>query len=182
MKKIMIAAVSAITFGIMFAAGVASAVESSKPETHDGGWIDRHGKVSRADESECLSCHTDRISCIECHQDTKPRDHTSAYVYKGHGLKSQWSRESCVSCHTDSSFCDECHLITAPSTHRRGWGGNLYNADGSVAGRQGRHCTMGCHSFAASGMAVYGNDRVTRRCKTCHQTLERTSNGTHPPN
>jgi hypothetical protein len=176
MKKLIALIIFAAAFVI-----TAHAVESDKPSTHDATWLNRHGKVSRADEGDCLSCHTDRIACIDCHEDTKPRDHTSAYVYKGHALKAKWSRETCAPCHTDSSFCDECHLIAAPSNHKRGWGGNTFNSTGSVSGRQGRHCTSGCHSLVASGIMIYGNDRVTRGCKTCHSRLERNAGGIHPP-
>jgi hypothetical protein len=50
---------------------------SDKPETHDAGWLKRHGKVSGIDDSECMGCHVDRLDCIRCHEDSKPRDHTS---------------------------------------------------------------------------------------------------------
>jgi hypothetical protein len=157
----------------------AIAASGDKPETHDGGWLKRHGIASAIDESECLSCHTDRIDCIRCHEDSKPRDHTSGYVNKGHAQKALWSRNSCVACHTDASFCDECHEVSEPSTHTMGWGGNLYNRTGDNNGRTGRHCVT-CH-VAATGGTSYGSDHITRGCKTCHKVLNRNPNGTHPP-
>jgi hypothetical protein len=157
----------------------ALAAMGDKPETHDTGWLLRHGKVSAIDESECLSCHTDRLDCIRCHEDTKPRDHTSAYVNRGHAQKAMWSRNTCAACHTDSSFCDECHEVSEPSTHIMGWGGNLYNRTGDAGGQIGRHC-VSCHTPATMGSS-YGNDHLTRGCKTCHTVLQRNTGGTHPP-
>jgi hypothetical protein len=158
---------------LIFVGGLALAVESSKPNTHDSSWERRHGKVSAGDDSECLSCHIDRLDCITCHQDQKPRDHTSAYVYKGHALKAKWSRQSCTTCHNDSAFCDECHEITPPSNHVKGWGGNIYQ-DGAT-GATGRHCIT-CHEPRAS---LYGSNPVSRTCKTCHQTLPVGGNTSH---
>jgi hypothetical protein len=158
----------------------ALAAMGEKPETHDGSWINRHGKVSATDESECMNCHTDRLDCIRCHEDTKPRDHTSGYVNKSHGMKARWSRNSCAACHTDGSFCDECHEVSEPSSHVMGWGGNLYNRTGDAAGRTGRHC-VSCHTPAVSGNS-FGSDHITRGCKTCHTVLNRNPGGTHPPN
>jgi hypothetical protein len=176
MRKIIVA------FGILvlLLAAVAFAAESSKPSTHDASWTKRHGTASRADDTECQSCHIDRIDCIACHEDTKPRDHTSAYVNKGHAQKARWSRQSCAPCHTDTSLCDECHEAVPPSTHTRGFGGNLYNATGDAAGETGRHC-VSCHTPATTSPSAYGNDHITRGCKTCHKVLQRSTAGTHPP-
>jgi hypothetical protein len=158
---------------------ISATAASDKPETHDAGWLKRHGKVSNIDDSECMGCHVDRLDCIRCHEDTKPRDHTSAYVNRAHAQKAMWSRNTCAACHSDSSFCDECHEVSEPSTHTMGWGGNLYNRTGDAAGQTGQHCVR-CHTAATTGSS-YGSDYITRGCKTCHQVLNRNAGGSHPP-
>jgi hypothetical protein len=177
MKKRVIIILNVLLLGLLSISAIAAM--GDKPETHDGYWVTRHGKVSAIDESECAACHTDRLDCVRCHEDTKPRDHTSGYVNKGHGMKARWSRNSCTACHTDSSFCDECHEVSEPSSHTMGWGGNLYNRTGDAAGRTGRHCVT-CHTPATIGNS-YGSDYITRGCKVCHKALKKNSGGSHPP-
>jgi hypothetical protein len=96
-RKTTVLIITLITAFLILSVTALAAV-GDKPETHDTGWLLRHGKVSAIDESECLSCHTDRLDCIRCHEDTKPRDHTSAYVNRGHTQKAMWSRNTCAAC------------------------------------------------------------------------------------
>lgn len=132
----------------------AYAVSSNKPESHDLSWMKRHGVASKANLSECMECHTERVSCIKCHQEVEPRSHTKGWVKKGHGLEARWDRNKCAACHTEDS-CTECHTQTPPSTHRPGWGGKGQSVN--------RHCA-GCH---------YPVQQTG--CFTCHKVVH-TSN------
>jgi hypothetical protein len=124
----------------------AFAVESTKPSSHDISWLHRHGPASKATMSECLECHTDKISCIQCHKDVAPRNHTAGWIKKGHGLEARWERTACLSCHKQD-MCTECHQSMTPVSHRGNWA--------SSSG----HCLQ-CHKGALQETTCY----------VCHKT------------
>ncbi len=159
MKKIFFAASAFVIL-----AGVSSmAVESGKPADHNTAWVQLHGKAAKADESGCLSCHTERLECIACHEDMAPRSHNSAWAQKNHGLESRWNRNSCKTCHRED-FCTECHETALPLSHSR--------AGFGTAGAPGFHCNTSCQ-------LPYGSWRNTpaKNCLVCHGTRPILSTG-----
>lgn len=152
MKKLL------IIFIILCAAGLtAFALESSKPETHNDAWGVLHGKKARVSESECITCHTDRLECITCHEDTKPRSHNATWTMKSHGQESRWNRNACKTCHTEDS-CMECHETYEPVSHNvPGFGPST---GGSV------HCQTSCNLGAGTWKNTMSKD-----CLVCHKTL-----------
>jgi hypothetical protein len=121
------------------------------PASHQGRWIEYHGKsVGAAGNSPgspgaaCLICH-ERTDCIGCHATTLPKDHTNHWRTRGHGLMVAGNRERCMTCHRQD-FCIRCHSETAPRSHTAGW--------------RSRHCTF-CHF--GSGSSISGN------CTVCHK-------------
>lgn len=154
MKKLIIF-VSLAVFGIVSAVSV-SAVETSKPATHNTNWIQKHGKSAKADSRECFACHDERLECIACHEDVAPRNHGAAWVQKNHGLESRWNRMDCKTCHRQD-FCTSCHETSYPMSHMSprfglGKGG-------------GSHCLTSCQ-------LPKGNWKNTpaKNCIVCHQT------------
>ena len=137
-----------ITAMILAMVGMAYAVESIKPASHDTTWTRTHGQESRVDEGTCLACHKDRVACIKCHQEVQPRSHTPSWLKRGHGLESRWNRDKCTTCHKEDS-CVACHSSIPPSDHRPGWGG--------AADPVNIHCNS-CH---------YPIQET--RCFTCHK-------------
>ena len=136
-RSFLFALASLVLASALFAGSSRAQDPVGKPETHDGAWLQNHGRDARADEQSCYVCHTDRTSCIQCHQDTPPRSHTPAWVKRSHGLQARWSRESCMACHREDS-CVACHQTTPPASHRPGFGSTASGAQG------GQHC-LSCH-------------------------------------
>ncbi len=92
------------------------APESDRPESHDAGWLERHGAEiglgSLGDDlaaTDCASCHTED-SCASCHASSGMRTgvHPPGYVvlHSGDALAGQ---DSCSSCHSPTRFCTGCH-------------------------------------------------------------------------
>jgi hypothetical protein len=144
MKKYKINIVLIIVF--LLTGFAAYSVQSSKPESHNSSWIKTHGQSSKVNEEECLSCHTNRDYCIRCHQDTQPRNHTPAWVKRGHGLEARWNRDNCITCHKND-FCEECHTSSQPSYHTSYF-------------KNGGHCYTQCHSPSLQ----------ETNCITCHKS------------
>jgi hypothetical protein len=149
-RRTLVLTVLALALGLSARSLAADPAPVGKPETHDGAWLQNHGRAARADEQSCLVCHSDRTSCIQCHQDTPPRSHTPAWVKRSHGLEARFSRESCAACHREDS-CTACHQTTPPSSHRPGWNGT------AAGGQGGQHC-LSCH-YPVSDTS----------CFTCHK-------------
>lgn len=123
-----------------------------KPLSHNGNWIEYHGRsvepsanTALAADNNCLSCH-DKSDCISCHNTLAPRDHNNTWRTLSHGFAAEGNRERCQNCHKQD-FCVRCHNETAPRSHNGGWG-NPGN----------RHCNN-CHP---------GSNNV---CRTCHKAL-----------
>jgi hypothetical protein len=122
-----------------------------RPRSHQGNWIEYHGKTVAAEGNSpgspgkaCIVCH-ERNDCIACHNMQPPRDHTNFWRTRSHGLSAAGNRERCFICHRQD-FCIRCHSETAPRTHTAGW--------------RTRHCTW-CH---------YGSGFVPAdNCVVCHK-------------
>lgn len=130
-----------------------SAVENSKPATHNTNWTQKHGQAAKADERECLTCHDERVECIACHEDVAPRNHGAAWVQKNHGLESRWNRMKCETCHRQD-FCTACHETSYPLSH-------MNPRFGTSAG----HCQTSCQLPRGSW-----KNTPAKNCITCHQT------------
>ncbi len=149
---------------------VVSAVDNSKPETHNTQWINNHGQASKVNiEENCLVCHEERLDCIACHEDVKPRTHTLSWTQKGHGIQSRWNQESCQTCHR-TDFCVECHETSVPLNHNR--------ADFLAGPGATWHCLTGC----ALQTGAPWQSTTAKNCITCHQTRPILSDGSvHVP-
>lgn len=157
-KKIIILGI----FTLVAVFGV-SAVENTKPSTHNTSWEKLHGQAAKVNEMECLSCHTERIECIACHEDVAPRNHSMAWVQKNHGLESRWNRMSCVTCHKED-FCSACHEESVPLSHSRaGFGTN---------GSANFHCQTSCQLPYSSW-----KNTPAKNCIVCHNTRPMLSTG-----
>lgn len=134
-----------------------------KPQSHNGGWMEFHGKVSgvnlnnpRQGKISCYTCH-EKTGCIDCHADKPPKDHDNSWRIKTHGFMAGGDRERCLICHRED-YCIRCHNETAPRSHRGNW--------------REEHCSR-CHfdlsvSFGAG-------------CTVCHKQYSHLS-APHPVN
>lgn len=114
--------------------------EYPTPSSHDGAWIQGHGRIAGTDPAECANCHT-RPSCLACHENGGPAlaalplprpggpggveiDATRARARlhppdfaRGHGSEAATRGEDCASCHAEA-FCSSCHAgAETPSFH-----------------------------------------------------------------
>jgi len=116
-----------------------------KPVSHDGGWIDRHGRSAflsstHAHGESCTSCHRE-VGCKQCHETRSPRDHTGLWRVRTHGAAAGWDRDRCKTCH-ETNQCIACHTTVPPPSHSGAW----------IA----RHGLM-------------ARSRTDESCLTCHQ-------------
>jgi len=116
-----------------------------KPASHNGNWIEYHGREvepsvnsALAADTNCLTCH-EKSDCISCHNTLAPRDHNNTWRTLSHGFSAEGNRERCQNCHKQD-FCIRCHNETAPRSHRGNW--------------LTLHCTN-CHTGGV--------------CRTCHK-------------
>ena len=94
MKQLFITAAA-----FMLAVTFVYAVDSTKPTYHTSDWEIKHGQAAKANDTECFTCHEERVECISCHEDTPPRNHTSSFVNRTHGIQARWNKTYCQTCH-----------------------------------------------------------------------------------
>lgn len=81
------------------------------PKNHNFDWIAKHAVYSKADVSDCESCHSQTF-CNDCHKrrDTPTlRVHDRNYRFI-HGIEARANPTLCGKCHEAKSFCDTCHI------------------------------------------------------------------------
>lgn len=62
MKQLFITAAA-----FMLAVTFVYAVDSTKPTYHTSDWEIKHGQAAKANDTECFTCHEERVECISCH-------------------------------------------------------------------------------------------------------------------
>jgi len=156
-------AAAAVVMTALAADGDGTRIPFPRPSSHQGKWLEYHGKAVGAGGSsagrpgaECTVCH-ERTDCIACHAETMPRDHTNYWRTRGHGLMAAGVRERCNLCHRED-YCIRCHNETAPRSHTGNW--------------RSKHCSV-CH-FGTGG-AIAGN------CTVCHKAKSHVA-APHPIN
>ncbi len=151
MKQLFITAAA-----FMLAVTFVYAVDSTKPTYHTSDWEIKHGQAAKANDTECFTCHEERVECISCHEDTPPRNHTSSFVNRTHGIQARWNKTYCQTCHRQD-YCDSCHENSFPLSHTRSG-----FVDISAAGF---HCQTSCQLPTSNW-----NSTPAQNCIVCHKT------------
>jgi predicted CXXCH cytochrome family protein len=157
--------------------------EYPTPASHDGGWIQGHGRDAGEGPEACANCHG-RPSCLTCHREggtaalaalfvplpggptgvvidaTEARDRLHPPDFeRGHGSAAATRGDDCQSCHTEP-FCTGCHAgPETPSFHPV----NFLETHGSRAYGADTECVT-CH-----------NPELF--CRSCHAGVGLASSG-----
>ena len=151
MKQLFITAAA-----FMLAVTFVYAVDSTKPTYHTSDWEIKHGQAAKANDTECFTCHEERVECISCHEDTPHRNHTSSFVNRTHGIQARWNKTYCQTCHRQD-YCDSCHENSFPLSHTRSGFGDISAA--------GFHCQTSCQLPTSNW-----NSTPAQNCIVCHKT------------
>ena len=81
-----------------------------QPATHNFDWISKHAVYSKADISDCESCHSPRF-CEDCHKrrDLPTRRFHDRNFRFVHPIEARANPRECGNCHELKSFCVKCH-------------------------------------------------------------------------
>jgi hypothetical protein len=81
-----------------------------QPATHNFDWISKHAVYSKADISDCESCHSPRF-CEDCHKrrDLPTRRFHDRNFRFVHPIEARANPRECGTCHELKSFCVKCH-------------------------------------------------------------------------
>ncbi|MBI2843061.1 MAG: hypothetical protein HYX78_06640 [Armatimonadetes bacterium] len=160
-----------------------------KPATHTTSWRKAHGKVAKANDTTCETCHQDRF-CDACHGIQMPH---KVNWRKEHAAAGVSSANVCDQCHTRDS-CRACHMNMDRSPHDSGW----RSSHGITAKASQKPCAnchqnkfcADCHGIpmphptqwiTGHGKAAMSDARVCSRCHetgkkndcaTCHRSMK----------
>jgi hypothetical protein len=80
------------------------------PDTHSGGYTERHGAAAAARSQTCAGCHV-QADCLECHRPvagSPGQYHPDGFLVR-HPSMAYTRAADCTSCHNQSEFCTACH-------------------------------------------------------------------------
>jgi nitrate/TMAO reductase-like tetraheme cytochrome c subunit len=116
---------------------------SARPKSHtpSEAWLARHGKIAKADRSQCAMCHEETF-CRACHKLDMP--HPSTWVKDtkaGHSVVGAQNRQICANCHKERpDLCSMCHH-KAFSPTQSPW----IQQHPTMVGQRGAAFCMKCH-------------------------------------
>jgi hypothetical protein len=154
---------------------------TTRPDSHDGHWMKRHGGVCRAGtepgSDRCTLCHQE-TSCTSCHQTTMPDNHTQQWRRVGHGVTAALDRDNCSTCHQPAS-CQSCHSESKPRTHVGMFGAPMNNHCITCHEPLQSEGCAACHAGTPSHMLATPkppDHNAAMNCRLCHLP-----GGTQPP-
>ncbi len=143
--------------------GVGARVVRRPPNTHSGGYAERHGSAAAARTQTCGGCHLQE-DCLACHRPSAGS--TGKYHPEGFLVRhpsTAYSRAAdCVSCHNQAEFCAACHQqagLVPSGPFRSGYhdAKQRFVLDHGEAARRSLESCVTCH--------------VENDCLTCHSAF-----------
>lgn len=171
-------------------------VERRPPDTHQGGFRNRHATMAAATPQYCAGCHV-RSDCLSCHRPDAasgaPGYHPASFLAR-HPAAAYTRESSCSDCHNPTAFCAACHKsagLVATGQLIGGYhdGKQFFLAGHGKAARQSLESCVGCHTerdclqcHAAQGLrhinphgsgfdAAGLKKRNAEMCLACHLTV-----------
>ncbi|GBD31823.1 MAG: hypothetical protein KatS3mg081_1569 [Gemmatimonadales bacterium] len=143
--------------------GVGAKVVRRPPETHAGGYAERHGSAAAARTETCAGCHV-QADCLDCHRPVAGaagKYHPEGFLVR-HPSAAYSRAADCVSCHNQGEFCSTCHQqagLVPKGPFRSGYhdAKQMFVLGHGEAARRSLESCVTCH--------------VENDCLACHSAL-----------